>query len=249
MEERLQKIIANAGLASRRRAEDLIRKGRVTVNGVPVSELGSKADPERDEIRVDGKLVHPGFEHTYIMLHKPEGCVTTTKDPEGRPTVMDLVKRVPRRVYPVGRLDYDTSGLLLLTSDGELTRFVTHPSSKVEKLYYVKVKGRISQDTVRKLRKGPDIGERPLKPARVKFVKHSRGGAHSWIEMTITEGRTRQIRRMCEAVGHPVMKLKRVSLGPLELGRLPSGEWRLLTDREVSALMRAKKGARRKGRM
>jgi pseudouridine synthase len=174
--------------------------------------------------------------HAYIMLHKPEGYVTTTSDPEGRPTVMDLVKKLKRRVYPVGRLDWATSGLLLLTSDGELTRFLTHPSSKVPKTYYVKVEGRIGPAALKKLEAGPDIGGRPLKPSRASFVKFSRGGTHSWIEMTISEGRTRQIRLMGEAVGHPVLKLKRTALGPLLLRDLPIGDWRFLTERETAAL-------------
>lgn len=237
MEERLQKIISRAGLASRRTAERWIADGRVTVNGVVADEPGSKADPDRDEVRVDGKLVQVVAEPAYYLLHKPEGYVTTTRDPEGRPTVMHLAKRIKSRVYPVGRLDWATSGLLLLTSDGDLTRMLTHPSSQVPKTYQVKLKGRIEEGAIQELRKGPDIGGPPLRPAQVRFVKHSRGGgAHSWIEMTITEGRTRQIRRMCEAVGHPVLKLKRTALGPLSLGDLPPGKHRPLTDREVSAL-------------
>jgi len=239
MEERLQKIMARAGVASRRKAEDMIAAGRVKVNGVTVKELGAKADPERDEVRVDGALISAAREHTYLMLHKPEGYVTTTHDPEDRPTVMDLVKKIKSRIYPVGRLDWATSGLLLLTSDGELTRFLTHPSSQVPKTYYVKVAGRISEPALKKLSQGPDIGGPPLKPSQVAFIKPSRGGgSHSWIEITIREGRTRQIRRMCEAVGHPVMKLKRVAQGPLLLGDLPSGEWRFLTEKEISGLKR-----------
>ncbi|HUT52926.1 MAG TPA: pseudouridine synthase [bacterium] len=241
MEERLQKIMSAAGVASRRKAEEMIVEGRVRVNGVTVRELGTKADPLRDEIRVDGKQISTELEHTYIMLHKPEGYVTTTKDPEGRPTVMDLVKRVKRRVYPVGRLDWATSGLLLFTSDGDLTRFLTHPSSKIPKTYYVKLEGRIADAALKKLEAGPDIGGRPLKPSRASFVKFSRGRTHSWIEMTISEGRTRQIRLMGEAIGHPVLKLKRTALGPLLLADLPLGEWRFLTEREVAALKRLMK--------
>jgi pseudouridine synthase len=240
MEERLQKIISRAGVASRRRAEELIVAGRVKVNGVKERELGTRADAERDEIRVDGKLINVVVEHVYVMLHKPEGYVTTTKDPEGRPTVMKLVKRLRQRVYPVGRLDYDTSGLLLFTSDGELTNFLTHPSSKVKKTYSVKVKGAVKNPAVHELEKGPKIGGRPLKPSEARFVKTTPRSRHSWISLTITEGRTRQIRKMCEAVGHPVLKLKRIALGPLKLGNLRVGEWRYLTDREVSELNRLK---------
>jgi 23S rRNA pseudouridine2605 synthase len=241
MEERLQKIMAAAGVCSRRKAEELITAGRVRINGVTARELGMKADPLRDEIRVDGKLISVALTPVYLMLHKPEGFVTTTKDPEGRPTVMELVKRVKQRVYPVGRLDWGTSGLLLFTSDGSLTRHLTHPSSQVPKTYYVKVEGRIGDAALRKLEAGPDIGGPPLKPSRAAFVKFSRGGTHSWIELTITEGRTRQVRLMCEAVGHPVLKLKRVALGPLQLGDLPLGEWRFLTERETAALMKLMK--------
>lgn len=241
MEERLQKIISAAGLASRREAEQWIREGKVTVNGVKVRELGTKADAARDEIRAAGRLVSMAAPPVYLMLHKPEGCVTTVSDPEGRPTVMDYVKKLRQRVYPVGRLDFNTSGLLLMTSDGELTRFLTHPSSEIPKTYYVKVEGRVSAAEVEKLKKGPDIGGRPLKPAAVAFVKLSRSGQHSWLEVTISEGRTRQVRRMCLAVGHEVLKLKRIALGPLNLGDLPLGEFRELTDRELAEVKRLMK--------
>lgn len=244
MEERLQKIIARAGVASRRRAEELIAKGRVTVNGVKMAELGTRADPDRDEIRVDGRLISVDAGQVYVMLHKPEGYVTTTNDPEGRSTVMMLVKRIRQRIYPVGRLDFETSGLLILSSDGDLTHYLTHPSSRTPKTYYTKVSGKITPAAIEKLKKGPDIGGPPLTPAEVRFVKFSRGaGTHSWIEITITEGRTHQIRRMCEVVGHPVLKLKRTALGPLRLGDLPVGEWRHLSEREVSALKKLAAGS------
>jgi pseudouridine synthase len=239
MEERLQKIMARAGIASRRRAEEMIAAGKVSVNGVPVSELGSKADAERDEVRVEGRLISASrFEQVYLMLNKPEGYVTTTSDPEGRPTVMDLVKHAHQRIYPVGRLDFNTSGLLLFTSDGELTRFLTHPSSRVPKTYQVKVAGRIGPPAIEKLKKGPAIGGPALKPAEVEFLKVSRSGKNSWLKMTIHEGRTRQIRKMGEAVGHEVLKLKRVALGPLYLSDLPLGDFRYLTDKEVAGLKR-----------
>lgn len=241
MEERLQKIIARAGVASRRQAEEIIVAGRVKVNGLTVKELGAKADPERDEVRVDGQLLSVALEPVYLMLHKPEGYVTTTRDPEGRPTVMHLCKRLKFRVYPAGRLDYDTSGLLLLSSDGPLTRFLTHPSSHLPKTYQIKVKGLIGPEAVAALKQGPDIGGRPLRPAEVKFLKPNRTGQHSWIQMTITEGRTRQIRKMCAAVGFPVLKLKRTWFGPLALGDLPAGEFRWLTDREISRLRKLMK--------
>lgn len=247
MEERLQKIISRAGIASRRKAEELITAGRVKVNDMAVKELGAKADPQRDEIRVDGALISVALEPVYVMLNKPEGYVTTVSDPEGRPTVMNLVKKIRTRVYPVGRLDFATSGLLLLTSDGELTRFLTHPSSHVPKTYEVKVKGRIPPEAIRALREGPKIDKKPLKPAEVRFLKFSRTGQHSWLIMTIHEGRTRQIRRMCEAVGADVMKLKRVEIGPIKLGDLPPGDFRWLSDKEIALLkklMKAKKAAK-----
>jgi 23S rRNA pseudouridine2605 synthase len=237
MEERLQKLLARAGVSSRRKAEDLIAEGRVTVNGVVARELGSKADLARDEVRVDGELIARNKPHVYIMLHKPEGYVTTTSDPEGRPTVMHLVKRTGARVFPVGRLDYATSGLLLLTTDGDLAQFLTRPRSHVAKTYQVKVRERVSQQAVKALAHGPQIGGPRLKPSRVKFTDPSRSGRHSWLEITITEGRTRQIRRMCEAVGHPVIKLKRVTIGTLHLGQLPVGQWRRLKEREVERLL------------
>lgn len=249
MDERLQKIISRAGIASRRRAEVLIQEGRVRVNGLVERELGAKADSERDEISVDGKRILVLPEHVYFMLHKPEGYVTTTRDPEGRPTVMDLMKRVKTRIYPAGRLDYATSGLLLMSSDGELTRFLTHPSSQTPKTYQVKVKGRIGPEKIEELKQGPKIGRRPLAPSRVSFIRASRSGRHSWLAITITEGRTRQIRRMCEAVGREVLKLKRIELGPLNLGDLAPGEYRPLTHRELTALRRLmKSGARTDGK-
>lgn len=241
MEERLQKIISRAGVASRRKAEEMITAGRVKVNGMAVKELGAKADPERDEIRVDGTLISVALEPVYVMVNKPEGYVTTVSDPEDRPTVMKLVKHVHTRVYPVGRLDYATSGLLLLTSDGELTRFLTHPSSRVPKTYEVKVKGRVPPEAIKALREGPQIDKKPLQPVEVRFLRFSRTGQHSWLVMTIHEGRTRQIRRMCEAVGFDVLKLRRVAIGPILLGDLPAGDFRWLTDKEIANLKRLMK--------
>lgn len=241
MEERLQKIIAARGAGSRRQAEAWIREGRVTVNGVRVTKLGSKADPARDEIRLDGRLLGFVGDPVYLMLHKPEGYITSTRDPEGRPTVMQLVKKVRQRVYPVGRLDFNSSGLLLLTSDGGLARFLSHPSSEIPKTYYVKVTGRVTPRQLEKLARGPEIGGPPLKAARVRFLKTTPGARHSWLEITIHEGRNRQIRRMCEAVGHEVLKLKRVALGPLQLGDLPLGQYRELSASELAALKRLMK--------
>lgn len=246
MQERLQKIIAAAGIASRRHAEELIKTGMVTVNGQIVSELGSKADPEHDHIKVGNKLLKTPERHVYLLLHKPKGYVTTSSDPEGRPTVMDLIRNVNARVYPVGRLDYASEGLLLLTNDGELTQKLTHASSHVPKTYLVKVSGIPTEENLARLRQGvvlqpvkPKSGERrgPEKkvrtsPARIKIFKE---GDNPWYEMTIIEGRNRQIRRMFEEIGHHVEKIKRVKFGSLELD-VESGKYRQLTEAEVARL-------------
>jgi 23S rRNA pseudouridine2605 synthase len=244
MEQRLQKIIAAAGIASRRKAEELISAGRVTVNGAVVKELGSKADPERDHIKVDGKLLRAPERHVYIVLNKPKGYVTTVSDPEGRPTVMELIK-TRARVYPVGRLDYLSEGLLLLTNDGELTNALMSAASHVPKTYLVKVSGNPSKEAIEQLRRGVKIGgeregrdgKRAMKPittapARVKLARE---GDNPWYEITIIEGRNRQLRRMFEAVGHHVEKIKRVKYGPLELDVEP-GRYRELAPAEVQRL-------------
>jgi 23S rRNA pseudouridine2605 synthase len=237
--ERLQKIMAWAGVASRRKSEELITAGRVTVNGQPVSELGTKADPERDHIRVDGKLLHGSERKLYLLLNKPRGYVTTVSDPEGRPTVMHLLRDLGTRVYPVGRLDYASEGLLLLTNDGELAQKLTRAASHVAKTYLVKVSGRPSIESISRLREGVVLrgerpGERPIKtaPARITIAREAE---NPWYEVTLTEGRNRQIRRMFEQVGHRVEKIKRVRYGPLELD-VPPGEYRHLTPEEVERL-------------
>jgi 23S rRNA pseudouridine2605 synthase len=242
--ERLQKIIAAAGVASRRKAEQLITSGHVQVNGAVVSELGTKADPEIDHIRVNGKLLETRTEqrHVYLLLHKPKGYVTTVRDPEQRPTVMDLIRGVKARVYPVGRLDYASEGLLLLTNDGELANQLMKASSHVPKTYVVKVAGTPSEEAVAKLRAGVSIttdhGRRVRTgPASVRVVKEA---ANPWYEVTLIEGRNRQIRRMFEAVGHHVEKIKRVRFGPLALD-VPPGEFRSLTLKEVERLKSASK--------
>ena len=235
MQERLQKILARAGVASRRRAEVLIRDGRVRVNGRVAAELGTKADPARDEIRVSGRLIAADQPRLYLLLHKPAGYVTTTHDPEGRPTVLDLIHGVKERLYPVGRLDWDTSGLLLLTNDGELTQFLTHPSSEVPRTYQAKIEGIPSPDTLLKLAHGVLLDGRPTRPAQVRRLRSGPGWA--WIEISLTEGRNRQVRRMAEAVGHPVLKLHRVALGPLSLGNLPPGRFRPLHAKELKQLL------------
>ena len=243
--ERLQKIIAAAGIASRRHAEEMIKSGLVSVNGQTVTELGTKADPSVDRIKVGNKLLKAPDRHLYLLLHKPKGYVTTSSDPEGRPTVMDLVRNVGTRVYPVGRLDYASEGLLLLTNDGELTQKLTHASSHVQKTYLVKVSGVPTEENLKRLRQGitlqpvkPKSGEKraPEKvrtaPAKISIFKE---GENPWYEVTIIEGRNRQIRRMFEEIGHHVEKIKRVKYGPLQLD-VEAGKFRSLTEAEVSRL-------------
>ena len=246
--ERLQKIIAAAGVASRRKAEELISSGQVQVNGTTITELGSKADAETDHIRVNGKLLQREQQpHVYLLLNKPKGYVTTMNDPEKRPTVMDLVRGVKGRVYPVGRLDYASEGLLLLTNDGELANRLMKAASHVPKTYVVKVAGTPAEEAIAKLRGGisiaTDDGKRVRTgPAAVRIVKQA---ANPWYEVTLIEGRNRQIRRMFEAVGHHVEKIKRVRYGPLTLD-VPPGEYRSLTLKEVQRLKSASAGGEKK---
>lgn len=238
--ERLQKIIAGAGIASRRKAEELISAGRVVVNGTTVTELGSKADPDTDHIRVDGKLLRGHERNVYVVLNKPKGYVTTVSDPEGRPTVMKLVKGIKGRVYPVGRLDYASEGLLLLTNDGDLAHKLMHAGTKVPKTYVVKVAGQPQSDDIEKLRAGIKIMEKGgrrvrTQPAQIRIVREAE---NPWYEVTLTEGRNRQIRKMFEEVGHHVEKIRRVRYGPLALG-VPPGEFRFLSPQEISRLKAA----------
>ncbi len=240
--ERLQKIIAAAGIASRRKAEQLISGGLVSVNGQIVTELGSKADPENDHIRVNGKLLQGPERHVYLLMNKPKGYVTTLRDPEGRPTVMDLLHGVGSRVYPVGRLDYASEGLLLLTNDGDFANFLMKAASHVPKTYMVKVAKTPSPAGLARLREGLSIASingRRVKtaPARVRLIKEAE---NPWYEVTLTEGRNRQIRRMFEEIGHHVEKIKRVRYGPLELDVHP-GKFRRLTPQEVTKLQSAAK--------
>jgi len=246
-QERLQKIIAAAGVASRRKAEELITAGHVQVNGTTITELGSKADPEVDHIRVNGRLLQREQRHVYLLLNKPKGYVTTVKDPENRPTVMDLVRGIKGRVYPVGRLDYASEGLLLLTNDGELANRLMKAASHVSKTYLVKVAGTPTEEAMAKLRGGVSIATDQGKrvrtaPAAVKVVKQA---ANPWYEVTLIEGRNRQIRRMFEAVGHHVEKIKRVRYGPLTLD-VPPGEYRTLTIKEVQRLNSAIGGEKKR---
>lgn len=234
MLERLQKILSQAGVASRREAEKIITAGRVAVNGAVVTELGTKADSERDRITLDGKPVKVQGTMLYILLYKPVGYMTTLKDPEGRPIVTDLLKGIKERVYPVGRLDYNTEGLLLLTNDGAWANQLMHPRHEVEKEYMVRVRGQVAPTQIRKLAEGVELDDGRTAPAVVKLVKES--DSNTWLSITIHEGKYRQVRRMCEAVSLSVVRLKRSRYGVLDLGELKPGEHRLLTPAEAAHL-------------
>jgi 23S rRNA pseudouridine2605 synthase len=237
MRERLQKIIAHAGFASRREAEAMIREGRVTVNGRVVTELGSKADGERDHVKVDGKLITKAEEHRYILLYKPKEVMTTVEDPQGRRTVLQLVRGIRERIYPVGRLDFHSEGLVLLTNDGELAFKVSHPTHGSVKTYAVKVRGVPEERLVDKLRRGITLdGKRtlPCDIERLKTTGRTEDQGNSWFEVKLREGRTQQIRKMFQAVGHPVSK--RVAIGPISDPKLTPGVWRELTKSEVRML-------------
>jgi len=229
MEKRLQKILSEMGITSRRKAEDLIFEGRVTVNG-RIATIGTKADPVKDHIKVDGKLLIRPEPKVYIMFNKPKNVVTSLHDPEGRPTVKDFLKGVKYRVFPVGRLDYDSEGLLLLTNDGDFAHAVLHPSKKISKTYLVKVKGILDEEEIEKLKSGVRLRDGMTLPAKVKKIKRTEN--NSWLEMTIYEGKKRQIRRMLEKTGHDVLKLKRIRVDGLELGKLEPGTFRYLTPEE-----------------
>lgn len=239
--ERLQKILSQAGVASRRLSEELIVQGRVQVNGQTVTTLGTKADPEADEIKVDGRRIHGQRRLRYVLLHKPRGYITTRSDPEGRPTVMDLLRGVKEYVYPVGRLDYDSEGLLLLTNDGELAAHLTHPRHEVDKVYHARVRGVPDDHALERLEKGVTIDGRRTAPAKARLVNqpHKPSTGQTTIELAIHEGRQRQVRKMFEAIGHPVVRLKRVRIGPIEDPNIPPGHWRDLTPQEVARLRRA----------
>lgn len=231
---RLQKIIAQAGIASRRKAEELIKSGRVSVNGTIVRQLGFQAG-EGDVIAVDGREIKESEKKVYIMLHKPPGYVSTVRDQFSRKTVLDLVKGVRQRIYPVGRLDYETSGLLLLTNDGELTHKLTHPGYETKKVYEAELEGVPSRRDIDKFEKGLDIGGYITAPS--KMLVKSRRTDSATVEITIHEGKNRQVRRMCEIIGHPVKKLKRISEGEISLGNLKEGQWRYLSPHEVAKLI------------
>ena len=237
---RLQKLIAAAGVASRRAAESLMREGRVTVNGAVVSTPGARADPAADDVRVDGRRLGAG-RRRYLLLNKPRGVVTTRDDPERRRTVMHLLSGVRESVYPVGRLDYDSEGLLLLTNDGELAARLTHPRHRVERVYEARVRGVPDAAALKRLAGGVVVGGRRTLPATASLVSAGRGraGDQSLIRIGVAEGRKRQIRYMCESVGHPVVRLRRVAIGPIRDRTLRPGQFRDLTPGEVAALRRA----------
>ena len=234
---RLQKYMAMCGVAARRKCEEMIAAGRVTVNGRLVTEMGTQVE-ENDEVRVDGARITPEEEKRYVLYHKPAGEVTTVSDEKGRETVMDRFRDFPVRLYPVGRLDYDSEGLLLLTNDGALAQRLTHPSCEVDKVYLARVTGNPSNEAIDRLRRGVYMegDERRTYPADVRVVRDE--SLFSDILVTIHEGRNRQVRRMFDAVGHKVLLLRRVRFGPLELGGLRRGEWRELTAEEVALLHR-----------
>jgi 23S rRNA pseudouridine2605 synthase len=237
--ERLQKIIAHAGFASRREAETMIREGRVTVNGRVVTELGTKADGSRDHIKVDGKLITHPEPHRYILLYKPKEVMTTVEDPQGRRTVIDLVRGIRERIYPVGRLDFHSEGLVLLTNDGALAFKVSHPQHGSVKTYNVKVRGVPEDRLIDKLQRGITIDNKrtlPCEIARMKTTGRNDEEGNSWFEVRLREGRTQQIRKMFQAIGHPVSKLKRVAIGPISDPKLTPGVWRELTKQEVKML-------------
>jgi 23S rRNA pseudouridine2605 synthase len=251
MKERLQKIIARAGIASRREAEDMIQAGRVTVNGRAVTRLGSKADDAVDHIKVDGRLITRSEPHRYILLNKPKEVMSTVSDPEGRLTVLDLIRGVRERIYPVGRLDYHSEGLLLLTNDGDFAFTVAHPSHGAVKTYHVKVRGVPAQRSIDKLQRGITIDGRrtlPCEIERLRTTGRSNEEGNSWFEVRLREGRTQQIRKMFQAMGHPVSKLRRVAIGQLHDKSLDSGQWRELTPQEVKRLLSRKEPRPRRPR-
>jgi 23S rRNA pseudouridine2605 synthase len=242
--ERLQKIISAAGVASRRLAEELIEQGRVEVNGKVIRELGTKANPDTDEIKVDGRRIKEQKRKRYILLYKPRGYVTTRSDPEGRPTVMDLLKSVKEYVYPVGRLDYDSEGLLLLTNDGDLAARLMHPSHEVEKVYEARVRGVPAPEELDRLASGIVIDGRRTAPAKIHVPDRpakvtASGNEQTFVEIVLHEGRQRQVRRMFELIGHPVARLRRTRIGPITDEQIPIGHWRDLDEEEITKLQRA----------
>ena len=235
--DRLQKVMAHAGVASRRKSEEIIKQGRVKVNGEVVTEMGIKVEPEVDEIEVDGKIISKE-KRVYLLLYKPLGYVTTVDDPRGRKTVLDLIDDIKQRIYPVGRLDYNTSGLLLLTNDGELTYVLTHPSYEIEKTYLVETEGYVDDKKLEKLEKGVELSDGITAPAKVKLK--DRDSFNTKFALTIHEGRNRQVRRMCKKISNPVKKLERIKFANLSLEGLEPGDSRELTKKELKKLKNLK---------
>lgn len=234
MEERLQKYMAHCGIASRRSSEALIVAGRVKVNSKVIKELGFKIDPEKDRVEVDNKIISLEENKLYIILNKPIGYVTTLKDERGRSTILDLVK-VKERIYPIGRLDYNSSGLLLMTNDGEIYNRIIHPREKVDKTYIAVIRGVPSQESIDRFRNGIDIGGYVTQKARFEISKRY-GSGNTQVKIIITEGKNRQIRKMCKEIGHPVLELKRISIGKIKLDDLKEGNWRNLNSKEINYL-------------
>jgi len=241
---RLNKILSAAGMASRRTADELIRQGRVTINGTVVAVLGTQADPDHDDIRVDGRRLRAAPAHRYLLMHKPAQVVSTRTDPQRRTTVIDLLAAagIDGYFYPVGRLDYDSEGLLLLTNDGAFAERVAHPRYELERSYEAEVEGVPDDRDLNRLRRGIAIDGRPTRPATVKFlrVRGGRGGGSAVIELVLREGRNRQVRRMCDAIAHPVIRLRRTRIGPIADSRLRPGQVRDLTPAELRALTAAR---------
>jgi pseudouridine synthase len=232
--ERIQKILAKAGIASRREAERMLVEGRVSVNGKIVETLGFKADPFKDHIKVDGKRLAPFEPKVVLLLNKPKGYLSTVKDPKGRPTIMDLLKNVRWRIYPVGRLDFDAEGLLLLTNDGDLAHRLSHPRFSIPKAYLVKVAGAPEEKKLMRLRRGVMLEDGEARAVSCVLIRG--GEKNSWVRVVVTEGRKHLVKRMFSAIGHTVLKLKRVEYGPVQLRDLPFGQFRYLTPGEVEKL-------------
>jgi len=235
MKERLQKAIASAGVTSRRKAEALIGEGRVAVNGKKVTKLGTLADLRESKITVDGKVISGAKKKVYVLLYKPQGYITSLEDPQGRPKVTDLLQNIPVKVFPVGRLDYNAEGLLLLTNDGNLAQRLLHPKFAVPRTYLVKARGFPDADTIKRLRAGLSLSDGITLPARVAFLEKTH--KNSWVRITVREGKNKLIKRMFAAVGHPVLKLIRISFGPFSLEKLKPGEYRTISEKEVKKLL------------
>lgn len=233
MEERLQKFMASCGVASRRKCEEIILAGKVKVNGILVTEVGIKIDPTKDEVEYEGKVISKEENKVYIMLNKPEGYISSVKDEKGRATILDIVK-VKERIYPIGRLDYDSSGLLLLTNDGEIYNKIIHPRVELKKKYIAVVQGEISEKDIKKFEIGIDIGGYITAPAELKVISYEKD--ISTVEISIHEGKNRQIRKMCAALNHEVLSLKRIAIGDIKLGYLKRGEFRILNENEIEYL-------------